>query len=115
MMILIKYLKRMKLVNEFNAKDVADFLNNLLKLDRTAITEMFIGTKIECNSDLGDHKTITTSYSEYGHRVTPLAVLNGLLRMGNDTDQWLITANYDIDEGVIETFKLTNSKNTHIV
>ena len=72
-------------------KEVVDFLNELLKVDRKGISDFF-DTKTVVNNDLAGHPTVqvrghtNTDPNDNVYTVAPLGVLNGMF--GTDEDGW---------------------------
>lgn len=60
-------------------RDTINLLNELLKLDRTAISNVF-GTRHPCNNTLAEHPSVQVSYNKAMQVTTvgPLGLLNAL-------------------------------------
>ena len=47
-----------------NVDDCVKFLNELLEIDRVAMTRIFNGEKTVCNEKLADHETVQCGYDD---------------------------------------------------
>ena len=65
--------------------DLITYLNRLLELDRTFVTEL-IGRRVHCNREIADHPSIQTRRTsrEVVHQCTILGVLNGFCGILDD-------------------------------
>jgi len=71
-----------------NVTELAQFLNDNLKIDRKALHKLFFENRIECtNSFLGDHSEMVV-HSEGGKDyIGCLGVLNGILQHENNPER----------------------------
>ena len=98
--------------DEVSAQFVVEFLNQLLRLDKYALTDM-MSERIVVNRDLRNHPTIQTSWTgkvlpkEDGKppEVGLLAIINGMFGMEGET--FAIEVVLDKRTDVILEFKLT--------
>lgn len=65
-----------------NKEQLVDYLNNLLELDRGAISRL-IGHRTQCNKALADHPTVQVSDTSGVYGVGLLGILNGLFPVDN--------------------------------
>ena len=94
-------------------EDTIQFLNELLDLDRDALSELFIKSKVLCSNDnLATHPTIQVGTKDSLYTLDPLGLLNGLF--GTDDFGWgYICAHIETEgpkTGQIIKFTLTNYK-----
>lgn len=68
---------------KISARDVVDYLNELLGLDLVAISSL-IETRVLCNKLLADHPTVQVVPNETGNVVGLLGILNGLFGVKKD-------------------------------
>lgn len=72
-------------MKSINAKDVVEFLNGLLAIDRDAVSDLF-ETRVHCSDALAGHPTVVVRQSGELCTVALLGVLNGMLRGDGETD-----------------------------
>jgi len=79
---------------EVSPKEVVDFLNECLKLDRIAM-EKLVNSRVRCNEKLNNHPTVQCTEDEDRNAVVGLlGILNGIF--GTDKDGWgVIVARFD--------------------
>lgn len=84
------------------AERVVNFMNELLRIDRNAITNL-ISHRVPCNCTLADHPTVQVDGRE-GCKVGMLGVLNGLCGIDEDGYGGVI-AEWEGDPPSINRFK----------
>jgi len=82
-------------------KEVVDFLNELLKVDRLAINAIF-NSRVYCNKEMAEHPTIQVGRNEEVTQVGIVGILNGLFGT-YDNDYGCISVY--IENGEIEEFR----------
>jgi hypothetical protein len=88
--------------NRTDIYEIVDFLNSLLKIDRKAISKVFIDGRTECNEELADHPFVQVgSYVEGEYIVGALGLLNGLF-VGEES----IGMTYDNETRMILNFSV---------
>ena len=89
--------------NKMSAKEVVEFLNELLEIDPFAMNALF-NIRVFCNTKLADHETVQVLGVEGGvGSVGFIGILNGMF--GVDEDGWGIIA-ADLTDGKINRFEL---------
>lgn len=83
-----------------------DFLNKLLKIDSSAIGNIF-GFRVPCNCDLADHPTVQVGCEKDCCQVGVVGVLNGLF--GTHESGWGCIA-IDVDNGVVKGFRILDNR-----
>lgn len=71
------------MIKSITMQDAVNFLNQLLDIDRVAISKVFLTTRIPCNEALSKHPTVQVRsfldvQPEPLHQVGPLGILNGM-------------------------------------
>ena len=93
-----------------NPDDVIEFMNELVRMDRRAVT-LLCNHRVICNSELMNHPTVQVSQDS---RVGLIGVLNGLcsqvygLIEGGKFDGYGYIAAVYGDDGLIERFQRTD-------
>lgn len=89
----MKHLTRTHDEKQALAKDVVDYLNELMGID-PILMHALIETRLSCNQALSDHSTVQVGGTVGSPTVGLLGILNGLV--GVRDDQWgYITAVYE--------------------
>lgn len=90
--------------NPVSPDHAVDVLNELLALDRPAITAL-VERRWSCNKALGDHPTCQVTKTQYGLSVGLLGVLNALF--GADEEGWGTLCGVFEDDGTLTRFERT--------
>jgi len=91
--------------NEISAQYVVDFLNELLRMDKYAMTDL-VSERISVNKELAHHPTVQVQELVKGiQEVGLLGILNGMF--GIEDDQAAIQAVMNEKTELIVEFKLT--------
>ncbi len=91
--------------DEISAQYIVDFLNELLRIDKFAITDL-VSERISVNKELANHPTVQVQELVKGvQEVGLLGILNGMF--GMDGDQSAIEAIMNEKTDVIQEFRLT--------
>lgn len=91
--------------NELSAQYVVDFLNQLLRLDKYALTDM-MSERISVNKELSNHPTVKTRELVKGvTEIGLLSIINGMFGLEGET----VAIEVILDERteIIREFKLT--------
>ena len=91
--------------DEISAQYVVDFLNELVRLDKYALTDM-MSERISVNRELQNHPTVMPKELVEGvHEVGLLSVINGMFGLEGETQA--IEVIFDKRTEVIMEFRLT--------
>lgn len=90
------------------------FLNELLEVDRAAISELFLAHRVSCNEAMAKHETVQVGVVRDGWDLGVLGLINGLF--GVDERQWGFIAMQfrDGGRGELVKFERTQSRREKI-
>jgi len=91
---------------QVNIDDVISLLNDALKLDPKAITNL-VGQRVVCNKKLAKHPTVQVGVVDNNYQVGLLGILNGLFGV-DEKGYGAIIADFDNDDIIINFIKNKN-------
>jgi len=101
----MKHLTRTPEEKQVLAKDVVDYLNELMSIDPT-LMHALIETRIPCNQALVDHPMVQVGGTDEAPAAGLLGILNGFVGVREEDRRGYITAVYE-EAGKLASFMVT--------
>lgn len=96
------------------AQELSDHLNDLLELDKNAVSELF-ETRVECNKELSDFRFVTVLPEDGKLLLGLLGVINGFIRAREGEDAPIVAAIFqDSDMTTVGVFRTIDPLKTWI-
>ena len=78
-----------------SADDLVVFLNQLIEIDKDAITRLILDSKVKCNRLMALHPTIQVSTEDYDKKIFSLGILGFLNGLFSTNEVPVIEAVFD--------------------
>lgn len=82
-------------------------LNELLEKDPVAITELFLGRRVQCNKAIADHPTVQVLQKDDSFVMGVLGLLNGIFGVDHEGFGYIVA---HCDDGIIKEFYIRGEK-----